>query len=101
MKRIIVDTRIDIAQRSTQAESMTTTKIFKSGNSLAVRLPREIAFAEGCPVTVTRQGDSLIIRPARLDMATLCAKLGAAPAPRPLARLDARPPRRVWNDLDA
>ena len=31
---------------------MTTTKIFKSGNSLAVRLPREIAFVEGCAVTV-------------------------------------------------
>ena len=88
-------------RRGAHADGMTTTKIFKSGNSLAVRLPREIAFAEGCAVTVVRQGDSLIIRPARLDMTTLCAKLGAAPAPRPLARLDARPPRRAWNDLDA
>lgn len=77
---------------------MTTTKIFKSGNSLAVRLPREIAFAEGCAVTVARQGDSLIIRPARLDMATLCTKLGAPPPPRPLIRQEARTPRRVWSD---
>ncbi len=80
--------------------AMTTTKIFKSGNSLAVRLPREIAFPEGCAVTVSRQGDSLIIRPARLDLAALCVRLGAAPPPGPLARHEARAPRRVWNDLD-
>jgi antitoxin VapB len=61
-------------------------------------LPRDIAFAEGCVVTVARQGDSLIIRPARLDLPALCARLGAAPAPVPLARLEARTPRRVWSD---
>jgi len=66
---------------------MTTTKIFKSGNSLAVRLPRELAFPEGSAVTVTRQGDSLIIRPARLDLPALCARLGAMPAPGSLTRL--------------
>ena len=77
---------------------MTKTKIFKSGNSLAVRLPRELAFPEGCAVTVSRQGDSLIIRPARLDMTALCARLGAAPAPGPLARPETRSPRRVWSD---
>lgn len=98
MKRIIVDTRIDTAKRGAHFERMTTTKIFKSGNSLAVRLPREIAFAEGCPVTVTRQGDSLIIRPARLDMASLCSRLGAAPPPRALERPDVRSPRRPWSE---
>jgi antitoxin VapB len=77
---------------------MTTTKIFKSGNSLAVRLPHELAFPEGCSVTVTRQGDSLIIRPARLNMPALCARLGATPPPGPLARPEARSPRRVWSD---
>lgn len=79
---------------------MTTTKIFKSGNSLAVRLPRELAFPEGCEVTVVRQGDSLIIRPARLDLPSLCARLGAAPAPNSLTRLEARSPRRPWSDGD-
>ena len=79
---------------------MTTTKIFKSGNSLAVRLPRELAFPEGCEVTVARQGDSLVIRPSRLDLPSLCARLGAAPTPDPLMRPEARSPRRPWNDAD-
>jgi antitoxin VapB len=80
---------------------MTTTKIFRSGNSLAVRLPRDMAFPEGCVVTVARQGDSLIIRPARLDLPSLCARLGAAPPPEPLARPQSRSPRRVWSDAEA
>lgn len=75
---------------------MTTTKVFKSGNSLAVRLPREIAFAEGTEVEVTRQGASLIIRPARRDMAALVARLAAAPAAAPIARPEFKPPRRPW-----
>jgi antitoxin VapB len=73
---------------------MATTRIFRSGNSLAVRLPRDIAFAEGAEVTVSRQGDSILIRPARATMAALVTRLGAAPAPRLIARPDFRPPRR-------
>lgn len=73
---------------------MTSTRIFRSGNSLAVRLPRDIAFAEGAEVTVSRQGDSILIRPARATMAALVARLGAAPSPRLVARPDFRTPRR-------
>ena len=40
-------------------------KIFKSGNSLAVRLPKEIAFAAGTEVVVERTGDVVTIRPLR------------------------------------
>ncbi|MCC3245833.1 AbrB/MazE/SpoVT family DNA-binding domain-containing protein [Methylocystis sp. WRRC1] len=76
---------------------MATTKIFKSGNSLAVRLPREIAFAEGAEVIVTRQGESLVVSPARLDMPALVARLGAAPAPAAVERPEFRPPRRDWG----
>ncbi len=39
-------------------------KTFKSGNSVAVRLPKEIAFAPDMNVTVERNGDVLTIRPA-------------------------------------
>ena len=59
---------------------MSSTRIFKSGNSLAVRLPREIAFDEGAEVVVRRQGGSLVVTPARLDMAELVARLKAAAA---------------------
>ena len=39
-------------------------KTFKSGNSVAVRLPKEIAFAPDTEVTVERKGDVITIRPA-------------------------------------
>jgi antitoxin VapB len=73
---------------------MATTRIFRSGNSLAVRLPRDIAFPEGTQVQVTRQGDSLVIRPARLDMATLVSRLALAPVPAALERPEFKPPKR-------
>ncbi len=39
-------------------------KTFKSGNSIAVRLPREVAFAPDIAVTIERHGNVLTIRPA-------------------------------------
>lgn len=41
-----------------------TSKTFKSGNSIAVRLPKEIAFAPDTQVVIERKGDVLTIRPA-------------------------------------
>lgn len=79
---------------------MATTKVFKSGNSLAVRLPREIAFPEGAEVVVSRQGESLIVTPARLDMKTLVSRLGLGPPPAPLERPEFKPPRRAWDRGD-
>jgi antitoxin VapB len=38
-------------------------KTFKSGNSVAVRLPKEVAFAPDIRVTIERNGDVLTIRP--------------------------------------
>jgi antitoxin VapB len=41
------------------------TKVFKSGNSLAVRIPRELAVAgESDEVELERVGNTLVIRPA-------------------------------------
>ncbi|BDV32600.1 MULTISPECIES: antitoxin [Methylocystis] len=79
---------------------MATTKVFKSGNSLAVRLPREIAFPEGSEVVVTRLGESLVVSPARLDMKTLVSRLALAPAPPPLEPPEFKPPRREWSEAE-
>ena len=39
-------------------------RIFKSGNSQAVRIPKELAFAEGAlDVEIERRGETLLIRP--------------------------------------
>jgi antitoxin VapB len=40
-----------------------TTKTFRSGNSEAVRLPREIAYGSDIELTATRSGDVITIRP--------------------------------------
>lgn len=48
---------------------MTTNTVFKSGNSLAVRLPRHIAesvrLSAGQPVELTVEDEALVVRPAR------------------------------------
>jgi virulence-associated protein VagC len=42
------------------------TSIFKDGSSLAVRIPDELVFGEdGQDVIIERQGDALVIRPAK------------------------------------
>ena len=45
---------------------MTTvrTKTFKSGNSEAVRLPKEIAYGEGVELVAVRNGDVVTLYPA-------------------------------------
>jgi len=43
-----------------------TAKVFKSGNSQAVRLPRALRFPDGVTsVTVVREGDRLVLAPPR------------------------------------
>lgn len=39
-------------------------KVFKAGNSAAVRLPKDVAFALGTDITIERQGDTVMIKPA-------------------------------------
>jgi antitoxin VapB len=40
-------------------------RIFKSGNSLALRLPKELGASEGEEVEIDAQGDRWIVRPAK------------------------------------
>lgn len=40
-----------------------TLKVFKSGNSAALRLPKELGFVPGEELHATVDGDSLVIRP--------------------------------------
>ena len=55
---------------------MATTKIFKNGNSQAVRIPAELAYsAWDIDLIIGRQGDELRIRPAQRRMGDVMAKL--------------------------
>jgi antitoxin VapB len=57
------------------------TKVFKSGNSLAVRLPKDIAFAEGAEVELTRRGDVVTVRPTKIGLEEMWSRLTALPKP--------------------
>jgi len=62
---------------------MSKTRIFRSGNSLAVRLPKELSFVEGAEVEIRREGDVVTIAPARLAMASLIERLRELGPPTP------------------
>jgi antitoxin VapB len=58
------------------------TKTFKSGNSQAVRIPAEIAFAEmDTELEITRTGDVITIYPARQNLKAMVAELRRLPEP--------------------
>lgn len=42
-----------------------TSRVFRSGNSQALRLPREVAFEDDTEMTVTRSGEVLTAFPKR------------------------------------
>ncbi len=57
---------------------MTTTKVFQSGNSQAVRIPREFQF-DVAEVEIERQGDALVLRPPARSLAAAFAALADLP----------------------
>jgi len=74
-------------------------KTFKSGNSVALRLPKELGIPEGVEVTLRKIGDRLEITPKakqRMTPAELVAelrKIGTPPGPR-VGRLKPILPKR-------
>ena len=55
---------------------MINTKLFKNGNSQAVRIPDELAYSSwDIELVIERQGDELRIRPARRRMGDVLGKL--------------------------
>lgn len=61
--------------------SIIGTRTFKSGNSEAVRLPKDLAFGTNVELTVVRSGDVLTIYPRRPPIGDLIANLAALPIP--------------------
>ncbi len=54
---------------------MHATKIFKNGNSQAVRIPADLAYERtDIALEIERQGDEIRIRPARKSLAGVLAK---------------------------
>jgi antitoxin VapB len=75
-------------------------KTFKSGNSEAVRLPKEVAFGANVEVTIRKIGDTLEITPKakrKMTPAEMVAKLreiGPPPGPKPKRQKIIFPKRR-------
>lgn len=57
-------------------QDMARTRLFKNGNSQAVRIPAELAYpSNDLDLIIERQGDELRIRPARQRMGDVLGKL--------------------------
>jgi len=57
---------------------MALTRIFRNGNSQAVRIPAELAYERSdLEVEIERVGDELHIRPAGRSLAQVLSKFGA------------------------
>lgn len=75
---------------------MATTRTFRSGNSQAVRLPKEIAYDDDVELEIVRSGEVVTMYPKRKrTMAEFVDALNALPVPdRPLKREDFEAPER-------
>jgi antitoxin VapB len=61
---------------------MALSRVFKAGNSQAVRIPQALAYDSNITdVEVERHGDTLVIRPRTITMADLMEQLAAQPTP--------------------
>ncbi len=57
------------------------TRTFRSGNSEAIRLPKDIAFGEDVELVIVRSGDVMTIYPAATSIPAMIKRLRALPAP--------------------
>jgi len=57
---------------------MTTTRVFQSGNSQAVRIPRELQL-DVSEVEIFRRGDELVLRKKREDLSDVLDILATMP----------------------
>jgi antitoxin VapB len=61
---------------------MPRTRVFKSGNSQAVRIPAELAYEDtAAELTISRHGDVITLYPARTGLTDAVARLRALPKP--------------------
>jgi antitoxin VapB len=71
-------------------------RTFKSGNSEAVRLPKDIAFGDDVELIAVRSGDVLTLYPASISIAEMVERLAGLPAPPSIEkREDLESPERV------
>jgi antitoxin VapB len=63
-------------------------RTFRSGNSQAIRLPRDVAFGDDVELVIVRTGDVMTIYPAATTIPEMLAQLRALPAPKEIEQRD-------------
>jgi antitoxin VapB len=63
------------------AMTVAKTRTFRSGNSEAIRLPKDVAFGEDLELVLVRSGDVLTVYPAATSIPEMIARLEALPVP--------------------
>ncbi len=63
-------------------------RTFRSGNSEAIRLPRDVAFGQDVELVIVRSGDVMTIYPATLSVPAMIDRLRSLPAPPSIERRD-------------
>jgi antitoxin VapB len=64
------------------------TRTFRSGNSEAIRLPRDVAFGEDTELMIVRSGDVMTIYPVAASIPEMIDRLNALPVPPSIERRD-------------
>lgn len=64
------------------------TRTFRSGNSEAIRLPKDVAFGEDVELVIVRSGDVLTIYPAASSIPAMIERLKSLPTPPGIERRD-------------
>ena len=74
----------------TERPSMTIarSRTFRSGNSEAVRLPKDVAYGDDVELVLMSSGDVMTIYPAATTIPEMIARLQALPAVREIERRD-------------
>ena len=65
-----------------------TSRVFRSGNSEAVRLPKAVAFGQDVEVTIVKTGDVLTISPKRPSIREMVRRLRDLPVPSEMQERD-------------
>ncbi len=75
------------------------TRVFKSGNSQAVRIPAEIAFPDmNAELEITRMGDVITIRPAESTLKDAVEALRRMPKPETVELVERTESRDTLDD---
>ena len=64
------------------------TRTVRSGNSEAIRLPKDVAFGEDVDLVVVRSGNVMTIYPASSSITAMVERLRSLPAPPTIERRD-------------